>query len=254
MNPKSPVYGEILKVCAANEIRSYRLLAIAVRRSFGSTMGSALTLEAKKRLVRDQNGVFRVIGPLPEPEPEPTSAIPEFKERQPAYIAERVNRNARERQLNPPKTPYRPKQRTQILEAVIEQSEMVLKDAPPNDPELGRQIRESKPPSVRTLRAQERAEKRRVQEAAEAERREAIEKRKAERAERAAARRAEQEALSAAKRAATERTQGGRHCFRCMGLGERRPKERPCPGCGQEYEREVVKFSPVLFSPIATFE
>jgi hypothetical protein len=274
MNPNHPVYARIIDLVQRAEIYSCRALAGALGIGLSSAIDCVSKLEDKGRLTRTQNGVYVAIGEEPKSglflKPLPLLT----KEQRTELSRESMIRtHAENRAINPPKHPYRPRRKTLILDAVIEQSEVVLRAAPPDDPELGRQIIESRAPG----QAEQRMAKRAAERAAGQARFEAMERARAEKAEakrlakeaakaerakvtaerRAAAAivREAKEAERAAQRAARRICRGhGKYCRVCEDLGERRPTDEPCPGCGKDYEREVIEISAVGFSSLATFD
>lgn len=276
LNPNHPVYARIIDLVQRAEIDSYRALAGTLGIGLSSAMDCVSKLEDRGRLTRTQNGVFVALGQ------EPKSGV--FMKPLPVLSAEQRAQMTREslikthqenRARNPPKTPYRPRRKTAVLEAVIEQSEVVLQDAPPDDPELGRLIVESKKPTAAELRAAKRAAeaaagrarleameraraereaaKRRAKEAAKAERAKAAEER---RAARAVIKAIEQQERQERRIARGMKSGRSKYCRVCEGLGERRPKDGPCPGvgCGKSYEREVIEISASGFSSLAMFD
>ncbi len=160
VNLNHPTYLRIIEMVQKNEIDSYRTLAIAVGAGQATIMERAHALEERGRLTRTQNGVFIALTP---PLNEPKSGLflkplpPLTNEQRAAIRRESVLKtHAENRAINPPKAPYRPyraRRPTLVLDAVIEQSETAFQDAPPDDPELGRQIIEAKPKSRLDQRA-----------------------------------------------------------------------------------------------------
>jgi len=278
LNPNHPVYARIIELVQRAEIDSYRALAGALGVGLSSAMDCVSKLEDRGRITRTQNGVFVALGQ------EPKSGV--FLKPLPMLSAEQRAQMSREsliktheenRARNPPKHPYRPRRKTAVLEAVIEQSEVILRDAPPDDPELGRLIIESKAPTPAERRAAKRAAeaeagrarleameraraeraeaKRLAQEAAKAERARVTAERRAAAAIVREAKEAEREAARVARRAARRAGRSrGKYCDVCEDLGERRDIHEPCPGCGKYFEREVIEISVRGFSSLATFD
>lgn len=295
MNLKHPTYARIIEMVQKNEIHDYRTLAIAVGVGYGAVIERAHALEERGRLTRTQSGLFVAIAQPDEPKSGvfERPPVPSLAERNRQRIAQLQAAAAARRAREPNKTPYRPKRRAPVLEAVMEQSEVLLKDAPPDDPELGRLIVETRKPNIVEIREARRqaqaavaAERLRVlAEAAEREKarlaaikqakREAREREKARKkaehlaevAARAEARRiaaaerrqqreaqeAEREAARLARRA--QRGQGiCKFCPHCYDITDNRPKDRPCPGCGEVWARDVIEFSGLMASSIAMFD
>lgn len=275
MNPNHPVYARIIELVQKAEIDSFRALAGALGVSLESAMNCVSRLEDRGCITRTQNGVFIALGQ------EPKSGLflkplPPLSKEQRAEITRQsvIKMHAENRVLNPPKAPCRLRRPAFVLDSVIEQSETLLRDAPPDDPELGRMIIESKAPTaVQQQIAKRSAERaagqarlealtRRIAERAEA-KRSAREAAKVERAKAAEARRAGREVLKAIARRELEqrriergiKTGRCKFCPHCMDLGERRPVKGPCPGCGEYFEKEAIeRFSQTGFSALATFD
>jgi hypothetical protein len=272
VNPKHPVYARILELVQRAEINSCRVLAGALGVGLSSAMDCVSKLEDRGLITRTQNGVFVALGQEPKSglffKPLPLLT----KEQRAACARESLAKtHAENRLLSPPKRPYRPR-RSSVLSAVIGQSEAQLKDAPPDDPELGRLIVAKKQTPLEKRQA-----KRAAGAAAGRARFEAMERAHAERLAANAlakeARREEKARLTEGRRAAravikaverleleARRVERGmrsgrcKYCKVCMDLGERRPLKGPCPGCGEVYERENLKVSASLTSSIAMFD
>jgi len=269
------VYARIIELVQRAEITSCRALAGALGIGISSAIECVSKLEDRGRLTRTQNGVYVALGE------EPKSGLflkplPLLTKEQKAQMSREsmIKTHAEKRALTPNKHPYRPRRRpTPVLDAVIEQSEVVLKSAPPDNPELGRMIIESRAPTPAMQRLAKRAAERaagharfEAMERARAEKAEAArlarEAAKAERAKATAERRAAaaivreaKEAERQAQRIARRACRGhGKYCRVCEDLGERRPLHEPCPGCGKDYEREVIEISAVGFSALAMFD
>jgi hypothetical protein len=269
------VYARIIDLVQRAEIDSCRALAGALGIGLSSAIDCVSKLEDKGRLTRTQNGVYVVIGE------EPKSGVflrplPPLSKEQKAQMSREslAKMHAEKRAASPNKHPYRPRRRpTPVLDAVIEQAEVVLRDAPQDNPALGRLIIESRAPTA----ADQREAKRAAERAAGQARFEAMERARAEKVEakrlaneaakieRAKAAEARKEARAVlraiARRELEERriARGARSgrckfCKVCMDMGERRPTDEPCPGCGKDYEREVIEISAVGFSSLATFD
>jgi len=257
----------MIEIVQKNEIYSYQTLAKAVGVTIQNAMSRAIDLEVRGRLTRTQSGAFVALS-FPE---EPKSGL--FLKPLPPLTKEKRTEMARRSLSKMQKERREQKEaaaRPTILRAVIEQSELVLRGAPPDNPELGRLIIEAKAQSP----AKRRTAKRAAEVAAGRARFEALEQARAEKKE--AARRAKEAAKIERAKAAEERRaardaierferqerriargmKSGRskYCRVCEGLGERRPKDAPCPGCGEAYEREVIEISVSGFSSLATFD
>src|SRR6478752_6252166 len=129
LNPNHPVYARIIELVQRAEITSCRALAGALGIGISSAIECVSKLEDRGRLTRTQNGVYVALGE------EPKSGL--FLKPLPLLTKEQMSResmiktHAEKRALTPNKHPYRPWRRpTPVLDAVIEQSEVVLKSAP----------------------------------------------------------------------------------------------------------------------------